>query len=293
MNGYGERCGNANLASVVANLEFKMGFTTIGREKLADLTDVARFVAEVANLPVRGDQPYVGKSAFAHKAGVHVSAVLKDPKTYEHVSPKSVGNCQRVLVSDLSGRGNILYTICENKLKGLDDRARRDVLGRVKRLEHEGYELESADGEFELLVHEALRPGVALFEGPTYQVTSVQGRSSASVTVKTAQGIHSAVTEANSPLRALDSALRRCLSHLDPVIAEVRLTSCKYRVLDLQTSTGARTRVLVEWASQDRTWATMGVADNTIDAEWLALVHSLRLELMRFSAGDQTASAVA
>jgi 2-isopropylmalate synthase len=284
MNGYGERCGNANLASVIANLEFKMGCTTIGLEKLASLTEAVRFVAEVANLPVRGDQAYVGKSAFAHKAGIHVNAVLKDPKTYEHISPDSVGNCERVLVSDLSGRGNIIYKIGEYGLNGLDDRARRDVLDRVKRMEHEGYEFEAADGEFELLVHQALRPGAALFEAPTYQVTSGPGGSTAIVTVKTKDGVHSATADAHGPLQALDFALRRSLSQLHPAIAEVRLTGSKYRVLDFQTGAAARVRVLIEWTDQHRRWATMGVADNVINAGWLAVVDSLRLELMRSSA---------
>jgi 2-isopropylmalate synthase len=282
MNGYGERCGNANLASVIANLEFKMGCTTIGLANVAGLTEVARFVAEVANRPVRGDQPYVGKSAFAHKAGVHVSAVMKDPKTYEHINPNSVGNCERVLVSDLSGRGNIIYKIEEHRLEGLDDQSRRDVLDRVKRMEHEGYEFEAAEGEFELLVRQALRPGIALFEPPTYQLTSGPGGSSASVTVRTLEGARSVIAEASSPLQALDSALRRCFSHLHPAIGEVRLTSCQYRVL--QTTAAARVRVLIEWAGQHRNWATMGVADNVIDAGWLALVDSIRLELMRLSA---------
>ena len=173
MNGYGERCGNANLASVIANLELKLGHTTIGPEKLASLTSVCRFIAELANLPLRNDQPFVGKSAFAHKGGVHVSAVLKDSATYEHIAPEAVGNRQRVLVSDLSGRGNILYKL---KQHGLADRlsedARRELLERIKQMEYEGYELEAAEGTFELLVREALHPGLHFFDVDSYEVST-------------------------------------------------------------------------------------------------------------------------
>src|SRR5262249_3360308 len=155
MNGYGERCGNANLTSIIANLELKMGHTTIGKEKLPSLTATARFIAELANLPMRGDQAYVGHSAFAHKGGVHVSAGLKDSATYEHVNPKLVGNRQRVLLSDLSGKGNILYKLKQHGLEDrLDDAARRELLDRIKQMEFQGYELEAAEGTFELLVRE-------------------------------------------------------------------------------------------------------------------------------------------
>src|SRR6478672_2163048 len=173
MNGYGERCGNANLASVIANLELKLGHTTIGPERLASLTSVCRFLAELANLPLRNDQPFVGKSAFAHKGGVHVSAVLKDSATYEHIKPELVGNRQRVLVSDLSGRGNIMYKLKQHGLADrLDEEARRALLERIKQMEYEGYELEAAEGTFELLVREALHPGTHFFDVESYEVAT-------------------------------------------------------------------------------------------------------------------------
>src|SRR5579871_2285875 len=176
MNGYGERCGNATLASVIANLELKLGHTTIGPEKLAQLTSACRFIAELANLPLRNDQPFVGKSAFAHKGGVHVSAVLKDSSTYEHISPEAVGNRQRVLVSDLSGRANIMYKLKQHGLADrLDEDARRDLLERIKQMEYEGYELEAAEGTFELLVREALHPGLHFFDVDSYEVTTRVG----------------------------------------------------------------------------------------------------------------------
>ena len=160
LNGYGERCGNSNLASIIANLELKLGHTTIGPDKLQSLTSVCRYIAELANLPLRKDQAYVGQSAFAHKGGVHVSAVMKDSSTYEHVAPELVGNHQRVLVSDLSGRSNVLYQLQQQGLADrMTEQARRDLLERVKEMEFQGYDLEAADGTFELFVRQSLQPG--------------------------------------------------------------------------------------------------------------------------------------
>jgi 2-isopropylmalate synthase len=287
INGYGERCGNANLTSIIANLELKMGHTTIGRERLANLTAAARFIAELANLPVRGDQPYVGHSAFAHKGGVHVSAVLKDSATYEHISPKAVGNRQRVLLSDLSGRGSILYKLKQHGLEDrLDDAARRELLDRIKQMEFQGYELEAAEGTFELLVREALSPGLKLFEVVRYEVTTKSNGSTATVTLKAHDGVHSATANGNGPVNALDLCLRQCLATLYPAIAGVRLTDYKVRVLDFKKGTAARVRVLIEWSDHRRSWATVGVSENVIEASWFALVDALRLELMRLSEQD-------
>src|SRR5690242_15941948 len=238
INGYGERCGNANLTSIIANLELKMGHATIGKERLAHLTAAARYIAELANLPIRGDAAYVGHSAFAHKGGVHVSAVLKDSATYEHVNPKLVGNRQRVLLSDLSGKGNVLYKL---KQHGLEDRlteeSRRELLERIKQMEYEGYELEAAEGTFELLVREALHPGTHFFEVENYEVGmrstgSSVPRSTASVTVKASDGVYSAKAEGHGPFNALHLCMRKCLSSVYPQIANVKLTDYKVRVLD-------------------------------------------------------------
>jgi 2-isopropylmalate synthase len=291
-NGYGERCGNANLTTIIANLELKMGHTTIGKERLAHLTAAARFIAELANLPMRGDQAYVGHSAFAHKGGVHVSAVLKDSTTYEHVSPKVVGNRQRVLLSDLSGRGSVLYKLKQHGLEDrLDDAARRDLLDRMKQLEFQGYELEAAEGTFELLVREALRPGQQFFEVASYETTTKSnGTTAATVTLKAQDGIHSATASGNGPVNALDLALRQCLSSLYPSISAVQLTDYKVRVLDFKKGTAARVRVLIEWSDHRRSWSTVGVSENVIEASWLALVDALRLELMRLSEQDSDVS---
>jgi 2-isopropylmalate synthase len=297
MNGYGERCGNANLCSVIANLELKLGHTTIGRDNLPNLSAVARFISELANLPMRNDQPYVGRSAFAHKGGVHVSAVLKDSATYEHVTPQSVGNRQRVLLSDLSGRGNVLYKLKQHGLADrLDGEARRTLLERVKHMEYQGYELEAAEGTFELLVREALRPGAQLFDVISYEVaTRVSNnangsvsQTTATVTLRANDNIHTATATGQGPMNALDVCLRQCLSTLYPAIAEVRLTDYKVRVLEPKKGTAAKVRVLVEWSDHRRSWATVGVSDNVIEASWLALVDAIRLELMRLTEQDST-----
>jgi 2-isopropylmalate synthase len=287
MNGYGERCGNANLTSIIANLELKMGHTTIGRENLGQLTSTARFIAELANLPLRSDQPFVGNSAFAHKGGVHVAAVLKDAATYEHINPKVIGNRQRVLLSDLSGKGSILYKLKQHGLEErLDDTARRELLDRIKQMEFQGYELEAAEGTFELLVREALRPGQQLFEVVSYEVTTRSTGSTATVTLKAQDGVHSATANGNGPVNALDLCLRQCLATLYPSIADVKLTDYKVRVLDFKKGTAARVRVLVEWSDHRRSWSTVGVSENVVEASWFALVDALRLELMRISEKD-------
>src|SRR5579871_3126297 len=290
MNGYGERCGNANLCSIIANLELKLGHTTIGPEKLTGLSTVARFIAELANLPLRGDQAFVGHSAFAHKGGVHVSAVLKDSATYEHVKPETVGNRQRVLLSDLSGRGNVLYKLKQHGLaERLDAEGRRQLLERVKHLDHQGYELEAAEGTFELLVREALYPGRNPFEVVSYDVTTrMIGGTSATVTLRIQDSVHTATATGHGPMNALDLGFRQCLASVYPNIQDVRLTDYKVRVLDSKKGTAAKVRVLVEWSDHRRSWATVGVSDNVIEASWRALVDAVRLELMRLTEQDES-----
>ena len=294
MNGYGERCGNANLSSIIADLELKLGHTTIGPDKLTGLTSTARFIAELANLPLRGDQPFVGHSAFAHKGGVHVSAVLKDSSTYEHVLPETVGNRQRVLVSDLSGRGNVLYKLKQHGLADrLNEDSRRELLERIKEMEYLGYELEAAEGTFELLVREALHPGLHFFDVEGYEVTtkstgSVGSRSTATVNLRAQDGVHSATANGQGPVHALDLCLRKCLSALYPRISDVRLTDYKVRVLEPKKGTAARVRVLVEWSDHRKSWSSVGVSDNVIEASWSALVDAIRLELMRLTEQDES-----
>jgi 2-isopropylmalate synthase len=290
LNGYGERCGNANLASIVANLELKMGHSTIGRERLKGLSAACRFIAETANLSLRNDQPYVGKSAFAHKGGVHVSAVLKDPKTYEHIQPESVGNRQRVLISDLSGRANILHRLKEFGLENkVTDEARRRLLERLKELDHAGYDIEAADGTFELLVRQALDPDLEFFQVESCRValdknSSDPVQTTASVTVRAGHRVRNAEAAAHGPFAALHRCLRSCLAELFPDIPEVRVADYKVRLLDLGEGSAGRVRVLIEWAGHGATWSTVGVSDNVVEAIWNALVDAMRLELMRLPA---------
>jgi len=287
MNGYGERCGNANLCSILANLELKLGHTTVGPDNLKNLTGVARFVAELANLPLRSDQAFVGPSAFAHKGGIHVNAVMKDAATYEHVQPETVGNRQRVLLSDLSGRGNITYKLKQLGLKDdLSDTARREILERIKQMEHQGYDFEASEGTFELLVREATEPNFHPFDVVGYEVSTKleeggETVTSASVTLRVGETIHTATATGNGPVHALDVCLRQCLAPVYPAITDVRLTDYKVRVLGAKGGTESKVRVLVEWTDHQRSWATAGISDNVIDASWRALVDALRLELMR------------
>jgi len=301
MNGYGERCGNANLVSILADLELKLNYETIGRDQLKRIGDIARFIADLANVPLRRDQPFVGRSAFAHKGGVHVSAVLKDSAMYEHVSPDAIGNKQRVLLSDLSGRGNISYKLKELGLdeEGLDDGARRELLQQLKTMEHEGYDFEAAEGTFELLVRQALLPDFVPFEIVSYEVvtrlTGAAGgklpgnddtETTASVTLKVNGHIHSHSASGQGPVHALDICLRQCLASVYPAITAVSLTDYKVRVLGRKVGTESKVRVLVEWTDHQRSWATVGVSNNVIDASWRALVDAMRLELIRLQSGD-------
>ena len=287
INGYGERCGNANLCSVLANLELKLGHTTVGRDKLQNLTSVARFVSEMANLPLRREQPFVGKSAFAHKGGIHVSAVQKDAATYEHIKPEMVGNRQRVLLSDLSGRSNVSYKLNQHGLADrLDDTGRRELLSRIKEMEYQGYDFETAEGTFELLVREAANPDFHPFDVVGYEVsTKLQARdttlTTASVTLMVGEDVHSATATGSGPVHALDICLRQTLASIYPAISDVRLVDYKVRVLGAKGGTESKVRVLVEWSDHRRTWATIGISDNVIDASWHALVDALRLELIR------------
>jgi 2-isopropylmalate synthase len=293
INGYGERCGNANLCSVLANLELKLGHTTIGRENLQKLTDLAHYVAELANLPLRNDQAFVGQSAFAHKGGIHVSAVLKDSSTYEHIRPELVGNRQRVLLSDLSGRSNVLYKLKQHGLTDrLSEEARRDLLNRIKQMEHLGYDFETAEGTFELLVREAANPlfdpfDVVSYEVNTKLVSTDQTVTTASVVLRVNGDLQSATATGNGPVHALDVCLRQCLSSSYPAIADVRLMDYKVRVLGLKGGTGSKVRVLVEWSDHKTSWTTVGISDNVIAASWHALVDALRLELMRLQEKNQ------
>ena len=294
INGYGERCGNANLCSIIPILELKLGHTTVGKEKVEHLTGVANFVSDTANLSLPNDRPFVGRSAFAHKGGIHVSAVLKEASTYEHIEPESVGNRRRVLISDLSGRSNIFYKLQEKGFEELlDDAKRRQLLDRIKQLEYEGYELESAEGSFELLVREVLQPDHFFFELENMRLVSEKkdGRRTeckVEMTVRARDGLHSASADASGPFDAMAGCLRKCLSQTYPQIADIRLKDYKVRVLEPNRGTAAKVRVLVEWSDHKTSWTTVGVSDDVLEASWNALVDSIRLELLRLAETDKS-----
>ena len=294
INGYGERCGNASLCSIIPILELKLGHTTVGKEKVEQLTGTANFVSETANLSLPNDRPFVGRSAFAHKGGIHVSAVLKDASTYEHIEPELVGNRRRVLISDLSGRSNIFYKLKEKGLDELlDDAKRRQLLDRIKQLEYEGYELESAEGSFELLVREVLQPDHFFFELENMSLVSEKkgGKRTeckVEMTVRARDGLHSASADASGPFDAMAGCLRKCLSQTYPQIADIRLKDYKVRVLEPNRGTAAKVRVLVEWSDHKTSWTTVGVSDDVLEASWNALVDSIRLELLRLAETDKS-----
>ena len=288
INGYGERCGNSNLVSTIANLQLKLGHDCVAPERLAQLTKLAHFVADTANLEVPNGAAFVGKSAFAHKGGIHVSAVLRDASTYEHVEPEAIGNRRRVLVSDLSGRSNIVFKLDEKGWgQKLAPDARKELLDRIKELENDGYELESAEGSFELLVRETLQPDHFFFDLEKMSVvTEKKGgertQHKVEMVVRTREGQRWAEeTSVGGPFDAMATALRKCLSEVYPQALDVKLTDYKVRVLDAQKGTASKVRVLVTWRDQEQSWTTVGVSDDVLEASWNALCDSLRLELLR------------
>lgn len=301
INGYGERCGNSNLVSIIAGLQLKLGHECVGPERLPQLTKLSNYVADTANLQVPNGAAYVGRSAFAHKGGIHVSAVLREASTYEHVKPEAVGNQRRVLVSDMSGRSNIFYKLEEKGLDQLDDSARKQILDRIKELENDGYELESAEGSFELLVREVVQPDHFLFELDKLSASTVKKGNERTqhhveMIVRTPNGQRWAEESSEGgPFDAMAIALRKCLSEDYPQIREVRLTDYKVRVLDPNKGTAAKVRVLVTWTDHKESWTTVGVSDDVLEASFNALCDSLRLELLRLKEAEgsgPTAAAV-
>ncbi len=288
VNGYGERCGNANLVSVIPNLMLKLGLSSIPEANLRELRDVSRFVSELANRKPWDAQPYVGDSAFAHKGGIHVSAVLKHPETYEHVDPERVGNHRRVLVSELAGQSNILWKAREYGIdldKNTPD-ARR-ILDMLKRLEDEGFQFEGAEASFELLMERAIGNHRSYFELKGYRVIVEEDNGDdepvAEATVRVrVKGIeeHTAAS-GNGPVNALDHALRKALEDFYPSLGQMSLLDYKVRILDESKGTAAKTRVLITSGDGDETWGTVGVADNIIEASWHALVDSIEYKLRR------------
>ena len=287
INGYGERCGNANLVSIIPNLILKLGMECISKEKLESLTEIAHGISEIANVAPDSHQPYVGESAFAHKGGVHVSAVMRQKGAYEHIDPEVVGNAQRILVSELSGARTIVQKAKE--IAGIDLSQNEgkvlDILKKLKKHEHEGYHYEAADGSFALFVMKNIGAYRPLFDLESYKVTLDRWRSGnldteAIVKLRVKGHRFIEVAEGNGPVNALDSALRKALQTAYPEIAGIKLTDYKVRVLSEKKGTAANVRVLIESSDEHTSWGTVGVSTNIIDASWEALVDGLEYGLI-------------
>ena len=285
INGYGERCGNANLCSVIPNLELKLGMRAIGRENLKHLTEVSHYISELANLPHRQDLPFVGKSAFAHKGGIHVSAVMKESTCYEHIDPALVGNERRVLVSELSGKSNVIYKAEERGLK--IDKSSPDakvVVEKLKEMEHYGYQYEGADASFEILFNKLVHHTREFFELDGFRVITEkrgvdESHSEAVIKLRVDGKEEHTAAEGVGPVSALDRALRKSLTTFFPSIKDIRLTDYKVRVLSPKGATDAKVRVLIETSDGHDTWGTVGVSENLIEASWQALVDSITYKL--------------
>jgi 2-isopropylmalate synthase len=313
INGYGERVGNADLSSVVPNLSLKMGVRTIAPDCLERLTAASHHIAELVNITPNPQQPYVGASAFAHKAGLHVSAIARRSDAYEHVPPDAVGNGSRFVVSELAGRSTLTIKAGELGLD-LDDVALGDVLDTLKRLEHQGYHFEAADGSLELLMRQATGWEQSFFGVESFRVISehrvdqLGPRGSAGAAPGGGEGVELgpssfegltteatvkvhvagerivATAEGNGPVHALDAALRSAIGPRLPGVAQLHLTDYRVRVLEGSQATGAVTRVLIDSTDGERTWSTIGVSENIIEASWQALVDSIVYGLLHQSA---------
>ncbi len=285
-NGFGERCGNADLSNLIPSLQIKMGYDVVSPEQLKELTHLSLFISELANIPPLSNQPYVGRSAFAHKGGIHVSAVQRNSKTYEHIDPELVGNSTRVLVSELSGQSNIFHRAEELgiKLEKNSPVAKR-ILEKVKQLENEGYFFEAADASLALIIMKELGKHRSFFDLVAYRVLVEQHSSDspwseATIRVKVGDKIFFMAGDGDGPVNALDTALRKALEEHYPQLGKVRLTDFKVRIMDTGRGTAAKTRVLIESTDGEREWITIGVSDNIIEASWEALVDSIDYKLI-------------
>lgn len=283
INGLGERAGNANLCTVIPNLVLKMGLDVVDADKFKSITELSRFVFEVANLAPVTNMPYVGESAFAHKAGLHVDALRKNKKTYEHIDPNQVGNQRRFLISELSGASNILAKL-ENKQLDQDKELARKILEAVQDLENEGYQFEAAEASFEMLVKKITGTFRKSFDLMKYHVnvernTADEIVTEATVKLSVDEQIEHVVSEGDGPVNALDGALRKSLERFYPNLQDMHLIDYKVRVVNARAGTAAKVRVIIESRDHDALWGTVGVSENIIDASWKALVDSVEYKL--------------
>lgn len=284
-NGYGERAGNANLVSIIPNLQLKMNIPVVSEEQLQQLTNASKYIHELANQTPPNNQPFTGKSAFAHKGGMHVSAVLKHPETYEHIPPEKIGNERRVLVSELSGQSNLLFKAKELGIPlEKDDPVVKELIQKVKEMEHRGYQYEAAEASFELLLREGLGESYDYFTLDHFNIlTQKDGDFTTEVLVKLNVQGDSVMTaaEGNGPVNALDHALRKAIGEYYPLVNEMYLSDYKVRVLDEGEATASTVRVLIESTDGKSTWSTIGVSTNVIEASWHALKDSIRYYFMK------------
>jgi len=286
INGLGERCGNANLCVVIPNLAFKMGFEVLRPEKIKTLTEVSRFIFEIGNLTPVMNMPYVGESAFAHKGGLHVDAVRKSKRAYEHIAPDLVGNERRFLISELSGKSTVLAELEKAKIAE-DKKLAREILVRVQELENKGYQFEAANASFDLLVKKIMGTYKPAFELVKYHTIVEKRATGDMVTEATVKLIRPdgvtehVVGEGDGPVNALDAALRKSLENFYPGIKDVHLIDYKVRVVNARAGTAARVRVIIESRDKSSIWGTVGCSENIIEASWQALVDSVEYKLQK------------
>ena len=289
MNGYGERCGNANLVSILPALQLKMGYECVPGDRLQRLTETAHFIDELLNFSPNPNQPYVGRNAFAHKGGMHVAGVNEDPRTFEHVEPEAIGNDRAILISELSGKGTV-HTRAEQTGVELDEKSASRVVERVKALEHAGYQFEAADGSFDLLIRKETGDYEPLFRLESWRVIAEKSeggrvRTEATIKIWVDGERYVRTAEGNGPVNALDRALRDALIETHPHLRDIRLTNFKVRILDETKGTEAVTRVLLDASDGVDTWGAIGVSENVIESSWEALVDSLEAGMLPRHAG--------
>jgi 2-isopropylmalate synthase len=287
INGYGERCGNANLCTIIPNLKFKMKKDCVFEDKIRELTSLSRYISEIANLPHNEHLPYVGNSAFAHKGGMHIDAVYKNSKSFEHISPELVGNERKILMSEVSGKSTILSKIQkEAPWVTKNSKEVQEIIDKLKKLEHEGYQFEGAESSFILLVKRALGKGKEFFSVKDFNIICQEkynGEYNSLATIKVeVDGLEKlTVAEGDGPVNAIDTALRKALESFYPALKRVRLTDYKVRVLGSNEATAAKVRVHIESTDGENVWGNVGVSSNIIVASWIALVDSIEYFLYK------------
>lgn len=287
INGIGERCGNADLIPIIANLQLKMGINCIKEEKLKELTHVSHYISEISNMKQRNEQPYVGQSSFAHKGGMHINAITKNPKTYEHIDPALVGNSRRILVSELAGKTGVLIRAKDLHLDLTRDTPEtKKILKLVQKLEHRGYHFEAAEASFEILMKRALKKYKKFFELEGFRVVVERHldkkiTTEAIIKIKVRGKKEHTVSMGDGPVNALDNALRKALKEFYPNLSKMHLCDFKVRVLDEKAGTAARVRVLIQSQDEKDSWNTIGVSENIIEASWQALLDSVEYKLLK------------